>query len=111
MNLIEKNLSINIYITFLILALTFLFGLRNAWCDEIIKTQPVKTNNYITQGSFKGGVFTDGLDIKSIRWADHNSYERLVFDIYKWGGPNNPKGLLPNEYPGRFNIKFESDKL
>ena len=69
-----------------------------------------KHGNYINQGAIKGGEIADGLDIKYIRWADRGNFERLVFDVYKWGGPTNPEGIVPNEYPGTFTFEFVNGK-
>ena len=65
-----------------------------------------KHGSYINTGSVYGGEIADGLDVKNIRWADRGNFERLVFDVYKWGGPTNPEGLLPNEYSGTFKFEF-----
>lgn len=77
---------------------------------EELKSKKHKDGNYINAGSFKGGEITDGLDVKRIRWADRDGFERLVFDIYKWGGPTNPEGILPNLYPGTYEFKFINEK-
>ena len=98
------------YARCLVLCAFFLAAFGPVSTAEVQKAQKVKKGNYITEGSFVGGEFADGLDVKTIRWADHRNYERLVFDIYRWGGPNSPEGLLPNEYPGSFEMKFINDK-
>lgn len=65
-----------------------------------------KHGSYFNSGSVYGGEIADGLDVKNVRWADRGNFERLVFDIYKWGGPTNPEGILPNEYSGTFKFEF-----
>ena len=76
---------------------------------EELKSKKYKEGKYINSGSFRGGEITDSLDLKNIRWADRDEFERLVLDIYKWGGPSNPEGILPNVYPGTYEFKFLSD--
>ena len=44
--------------------------------DEFIEESQIESNSQ----HFEGGTTSDGLDIKSIRKANHNSYVRLVFD-------------------------------
>ena len=62
-----------------------------------------------TYGSVYGGKIADGLDVKNVRWGKHDDFERLVFDVYKWGGPTKPAGFVPNDYPGSFEIKFKDE--
>jgi len=77
---------------------------------ENLTANKFKHGEYFSTGSIRGGEIADGLDVKNIRWADRDNYERLVFDIYKWGGPTNPEGIVPNDYPGTFNFKFKNEK-
>ena len=77
---------------------------------EELSAKKYKEGNYVNTGSFRGGEIADGLDIKNIRWADRNDFERLVFDIYKWGGPSAPEGILPNVYPGTYEFRFINEK-
>ena len=39
-------------------------------------------------GSFKGGIITDGQDINSIRYGNHDQFERLVIDLTEWQKTN-----------------------
>lgn len=73
---------------------------------EVAKKAKQRNNNnkLVKTESYSGGEITDGLDIKRIRWAKHKDYERLVFDIYKWGGYEKPEGLEPADKPGHFKI-------
>lgn len=46
----------------------------------------VMSGGYKAYGYFQGGEPAEDLNVQSIRWHQHNGYERLVFDISKWGG-------------------------
>lgn len=71
-----------------------------------------KQGVFIISGSIVGGKVTDGLDIKRVRWATHEGYERLVFDVYMWGGPEKPEGVETVDEPGHFQISMhENDKI
>jgi len=94
----------------LLLGLVTILNFNILLCAEELSAEKFKHGNYINTGSFKGGEIADGLDVKYIRWADRNNFERLVFDIYKWGGPTSPGGILPNEYPGTFKFEFVSER-
>jgi hypothetical protein len=48
--------------------------------QEIPEEIEVEESSKVMTQHFEGGVANDGLDIKSIRKADHDSYVRLVFD-------------------------------
>ena len=79
---------------------------------EVLTAGNEKKNIYnFTYGSILGGEIADGLDVKNIRWGKHDGFERLVFDIYKWGGPTKPEGIFPNDYPGRFELKFQNELI
>jgi len=91
-----------------LLILTITFNLSYFLHAEKLSVKKFKHGEYIGSGSVKGGKIVDGLDVKNIRWADRGNFERLVFDIYKWGGPTNPAGILPNEYPGTYKFEFKS---
>ena len=93
--------------TFLILLiLTITLNFNYFLHAEKLMVKGAKHGEYIGSGSIHGGEIADGLDVKNIRWADRGNFERLVFDIYKWGGPTNPAGILPNDYPGTFKFEF-----
>ncbi len=97
-----------LFLILFVFIITFNFNLfSNA---EKLSVKNFKHGNYINTGSIHGGEIADGLDVKNIRWADRNNFERLVFDIYKWGGPTSPGGILPNEYPGTFKFEFVSER-
>ena len=96
-----------LFLILFVFIITFNFNLfSNA---EKLSVKNFKHGNYINTGSIHGGEIADGLDVKNIRWADRSNFERLVFDIYKWGGPTNPEGILPNDYSGTFKFEFISD--
>lgn len=92
-----------------LLILTITFNFSYFLHAEKPSVKKFKHGEYIGSGSVHGGEIADGLDVKNIRWADRGNFERLVFDIYKWGGPTNPAGILPNEYPGTYKFEFKSN--
>jgi len=91
-----------------LLILTITLNFSHFLHAEKISVKKFKHGEYISSGLVSGGEIADGLDVKNIRWADRGNFERLVFDIYKWGGPTNPTGILPNEYPGTYKFEFKS---
>ena len=96
-------------LVFLLITLTF--SLSYFLQAEKLTVKGSKHGEYFCSGSVQGGEIADGLDVKNVRWADRNNFERLVFDIYKWGGPTNPAGLLPNDYPGTYKFEFKSSTV
>ena len=79
---------------------------------EVLTAGKEKKDIYnFTYGSIQGGEMADGLDVKNVRWGKHDGFERLVFDIYKWGGPTKPEGIFPNDYPGSFELKFQNELI
>ncbi|MBU1668833.1 hypothetical protein KKC13_10490 [bacterium] len=59
-----------------------------------------------TVQTFEGGVIGDGLNVKSIREGNHDSYMRLVFDTYMWSDgsskpANNVGHYKVNYYPSK----------
>lgn len=98
------------YLFSILLTLVFILNFNFFAHAEKIGAQKFKHGEYTSSGSISGGEISDGLDVKNIRWADRDNFERLVFDIYKWGGPTNPEGIVPNDYPGTFNFEFKSEK-
>lgn len=61
-------------------------------------------DGYKVSGKFTGGVITDGLDVKEVRWASRKGFERFVFDVYKWGGYGSPAGTEKVDVPGYFEV-------
>lgn len=55
-------------------------------------TTEAKLEGFTTSGSFSGGTSATGQDIASARYGNHQSFERIVFDIYEWigGQPTTP---------------------
>ncbi len=51
-------------------------------------TAPIKPKGFVKTGSFKGGIITDGQDINSIRYGNHDQFERLVIDLTEWQKTN-----------------------
>lgn len=96
---------------FIFITIIILCGLTPLSNAEERSVNSFKHGNYTDAGSVKGGKIADGLDVKNIRWADRSDFERLVFDIYKWGGPTNPEGIVPNEYCGTFKFEFISPTI
>ena len=79
---------------------------------EVLNAGNEKKDIYnFTHGSIQGGQIADGLDVKNVRWGKHDGFERLVFDIYKWGGPTKPEGIIPNDYPGSFELIFQNELI
>ena len=67
--------------------------------DLIDAKEPIKQESYFdadahlvadveetfySSQEFRGGVLSDGLNVKAIRKGTHRNYERLVFDIQTW---------------------------
>jgi len=71
---------------------------------EVAKKKNNNNKKFVKTDSYSGGEDTDGLDIKRIRWGKHKDYERIVFDIYKWGSYEKPEGVEPAHKPGHFKI-------
>lgn len=61
-------------------------------------------NGFRKSGSITGGIITDGLDVKKVRWASRDGFERLVFDVYKWGGYDGGESTERVDVPGYFEI-------
>ncbi|GAB6107596.1 AMIN-like domain-containing (lipo)protein [Fusibacter bizertensis] len=58
-------------------------------------TAPVTTEpalfdytGFIASGSFSGGKASTGQDVGSARYGDHDDFERIAFDVFKWNGGN-----------------------
>lgn len=49
-------------------------------------TEAVTLSGFISSGGFSGGEGTFGQDVAFARYGYHQSYERIVFDIYEWLG-------------------------
>lgn len=82
--------------------------------DDDSKETTSKTSERLkgfkTSGHITGGEITDGLDVKEVRWAPRKGFERLVFDVYKWGGYEKPEGTEPVEVPGYFEVSMSKDE-
>ncbi|MFW5785237.1 MAG: hypothetical protein ACOCW1_03535 [Chitinispirillaceae bacterium] len=64
-----------------------------------------KTGTYkTTADSVQGGKFTDGKDLRNIRWGVNEGFERIVLDIHY--GSSYKKGP-PAEVPCRYKVKYE----
>ena len=55
------------------------------------------SGGYKSYGYYAAGKKSDDLDVRNIRWHQHNGYERLVFDIYKWDGVLGSLYMRTNE--------------
>lgn len=55
-------------------------------------TTEAKLEGFTSSGGFSGGTSATGQDIASARYGNHQSFERIVFDIYEWigGQPTTP---------------------
>ncbi len=67
--------------------------------DEFIEESQIVSSSQ----HFEGGTINDGLNIKSIRKANHENYVRLVFDS---DGTNNSKA----HKVGSYEVDYESSK-
>lgn len=47
---------------------------------------PFDYSGFISSGSFTGGKASSGQDVGSARYGNHNDFDRIAFDIYKWNG-------------------------
>lgn len=47
---------------------------------------PFDYTGFISTGSFSGGKASTGQDVGSARYGNHDDFERIAFDIYKWNG-------------------------
>lgn len=57
---------------------------------------------------FKGGVVTDGLNVKAVRVGRHETYTRLVFDIDKWIDVDEHGGTVKTV--GSYGVDYDSAK-
>jgi len=57
-------------------------------------TQPKNLEGYITTGSFSGGTNSENQDLGAIRYGNHETFERLVFDMYEWNGTSSPTQVV-----------------
>ncbi|WP_416148278.1 hypothetical protein ACM26V_18920 [Salipaludibacillus sp. HK11] len=64
-----------------------------------------KEDNYMKGGTFVGGEVTDGRSVGNIDHGIHDSYERLVLDIYE-GSYQELEG--PAEIPNHFEVTKEA---
>jgi len=49
-------------------------------------TEAAALSGFISSGGFSGGLGSFGQDVAFARYGYHQSYERIVFDIYEWIG-------------------------
>jgi hypothetical protein len=70
--------------------------------EEINEPDEVDENVEVSSQHFEGGTITDGLNIKSIRKAEHDSYVRLVFDS---DGVNNKAPKV-----GSYKVDYDPSK-
>jgi len=61
---------------------------------------------YKTSGYITGGDVTDGLDIKNLRWAPRQGFERLVFDVFEQSEEDEPGSAEPVDVPGYFEVSL-----
>ena len=66
-------------------------------------------SDYKTSGYFNGGKMTDSLDVRTVRWHKHEEYERLVFDIYAWGGVFGDSPYQQTNETGLYQIGKEEE--
>lgn len=62
--------------------------------EPTTETAAERPDGFISSGTFTGGSITDGQDIYSVRYGLHETFERLVFDIYGWTG-SEPTETVP----------------
>lgn len=75
------------------------------WLSLSINTAAIASSEYTSiTATVRGGAITDGKDLKDIRWAKHQGYERIVLDIYE--GAYDRKGPAA-EVPGSYEITYE----
>ncbi|MBU4233778.1 MAG: WG repeat-containing protein [Proteobacteria bacterium] len=84
-----------------------------------IKAHLGKQDTYIDSGTVQGGELTaDGIDLFSISFAKHDTFERLVFDLHQWNMKGNPPAVRPSfflvayeQYPYRLVFEIEGIRM
>jgi hypothetical protein len=64
-------------------------------------------DGYKSSGYFEAGKMTEDLDVHSLRWHQHDGYERLVFDIQKWDGVFGDKPYQATTKTGLYQVGRE----
>jgi hypothetical protein len=104
---------------------TFIFLLLLILVPTTSESQPIqagvgKKNVYRDSGKVIGGQRTDGKDLYSIKYGQHDTFERLVIGIHQWvtdekgASKAGPPAAIPcsfevtyEEYPFRLVFDFE----
>lgn len=68
----------------------------------------VQENVYASK-EFRGGMLSDGLNIKSIRKGTHDNYERLVFDVQAWRAYGSREAQNV-ESVGTYQVRYNPSK-
>ena len=84
-----------------------------------IKAHLGKQDTYRDSGTVQGGELTaDGIDLFSISFAKHDTFERLVFDLHQWNMKGNPPAARPSfflvayeQYPYRLVFEIEGIRM
>jgi hypothetical protein len=84
-----------------------------------IKAHLGKQDTYRDSGTVQGGELgADGIDLFSISFAKHDTFERLVFDLHKWNMPGDPPAVRPSfflvayeKYPYRLVFEIEGIRM
>ncbi|MBF4694581.1 AMIN-like domain-containing (lipo)protein [Fusibacter ferrireducens] len=74
-------------------------------------TPPIKPTGFVKTGSFKGGVITDGQDINSIRYGNHDQFERIVIDLTEWQKTNADGSAVKVNEACHYEATISSDGL
>jgi hypothetical protein len=77
--------------------------------SQPIKAAAGKQNIYRDSGKVIGGQRTDGKDLYSIKYGQHDTFERLVIGIHQW--LTDEKGVSiagpPSDIPCSFEVTYE----
>ncbi len=66
--------------------------------DKFEENSYIEEDTTKEESSFSGGNITDGLDVKSIRVGYHDTYTRLVLDVYRDGVKAKTVGKYDVDY-------------
>ncbi len=65
------------------------------------------SGGFKSYGYFTGGKPASDLDVHTVRWHQHQGYERVVFDIYKYNGIFSDTPFIKADKTGHYQIGSE----
>ena len=74
------------------------------------EAEPFDYSGFITSGTFTGGKSLTGQDVGTARYGNHNDFDRIVFDLYKWIG-GSPVDTVDEITTYTANISSDGKKI